>query len=68
MPIYEYRCCECGQDFEKLVALSAKESPPCPWCGKKNVRKRISRIASGKSGCDSCSSSSCSSCSPSGHS
>ncbi|HNY66898.1 MAG TPA: zinc ribbon domain-containing protein [Deltaproteobacteria bacterium] len=64
MPIYEYQCRDCGEEFEKLVPMSARE-PDCPRCGKGNVKKKISRVASGKSGCGSCASSSCSSCSPS---
>ena len=63
MPIYEYQCRDCGEEFERLVPLSAQTPPDCPKCKRKNVRKKISRIASGKSGCGSCSS-----CAPSGHS
>jgi len=31
MPLYEYRCTECGDTFEKLV-LSAGEPISCPKC------------------------------------
>ena len=31
MPIYTYRC-DCGQDFDRLVPMSAA-TPPCPNCG-----------------------------------
>ncbi len=66
MPIYEYECTRCGQEFEALVSLNAKDQPRCPSCGASRVKKRISMIASGKSGCASCASTSCSSCSPRG--
>jgi putative FmdB family regulatory protein len=31
MPSYDFRCRECGEDFEAQVATS--ERPPCPACG-----------------------------------
>lgn len=31
MPIYTYRC-DCGQDFDRLMPMSASP-PPCPSCG-----------------------------------
>lgn len=40
MPIYEFRCPECGSEFEELtgthVGLSA-EDVSCPECGSKEV-------------------------------
>ncbi|HPC46550.1 MAG TPA: zinc ribbon domain-containing protein [Deltaproteobacteria bacterium] len=66
MPIYEYKCKKCGQEFEALVPMRATEPPRCPACGNNHVTKKISMIASGTSGCASCSSTSCSSCSPKG--
>ncbi|RKY04859.1 zinc ribbon domain-containing protein [Candidatus Poribacteria bacterium] len=41
MPIYEYRCKECGERFETLV-LSEGEIPSCPSCGGDKVEKLIS--------------------------
>jgi putative FmdB family regulatory protein len=43
MPIYEYRCSECGEKFEKLVRLSTSTSEiECPKCGGQKVDKLIS--------------------------
>jgi len=43
MPIYEYRCSECEEKFEKLVRLSASTSEiECPKCGEQRVEKLIS--------------------------
>ena len=43
MPIYEYRCLECGEKFEKLVRLSTSTSEiECPKCGEQKVEKLIS--------------------------
>jgi putative FmdB family regulatory protein len=40
MPIYEYVCEKCGNEIEKLAALSASEEIPCPCGGI--ARKKIS--------------------------
>lgn len=45
MPIYEYRCPDCGQRFEKLMRMGATERPPCPSCGKTDAHRLISTIA-----------------------
>jgi len=63
MPIYEYRCEECGEKFEKLVAsfrLAAEAD--CPKCGSTKVKKIISSFSARGS---SASKSSYSSCAPS---
>lgn len=51
MPIYEYKCKECEENFDHLV-LSAKQAPPvCPECGAKDPVKQISTFStSGQSG------------------
>ena len=47
MPIYEYQCEECGEEFEKIVRLSqADHRQGCPSCQSQNTRKKISTIAS----------------------
>jgi putative FmdB family regulatory protein len=46
MPIYEYRCSECGEKFEKLVRLSTSTSEiECPRCGGRKVEKLISAFS-----------------------
>lgn len=45
MPIYEYRCLECGEKFEKLVRFSTPVSEiKCPKCGGREVEKLISNF------------------------
>jgi len=43
MPIYEFRCNECGEEFEKFVVSQVK----CPKCGSDKVVKKISACAIG---------------------
>lgn len=42
MPMYEYQCNSCGEQFEELVSLSSKEEPPCPKCSSGDTRKLVS--------------------------
>ena len=62
MPIYEYHCVDCKEDFETLV-LNPKEKVICPKCESKKVNRRLSCFA--VSGGDSSGSSS-GGCAPSG--
>ena len=32
MPLYEYRCKNCGHQFEKIQSFSAPEEKECPAC------------------------------------
>lgn len=76
MPIYEYHCNNCNQDFEYLVF--GKEDPVCPSCSKKKVTRLLSacgfvskggsgetvRKSASTSSCAGCSATSCSTCGP----
>jgi putative FmdB family regulatory protein len=47
MPIYEYRCQECGEKFEKFVRSMNNPGPEvkwirCPKCGGQKVEKLLS--------------------------
>ncbi len=47
MPLYEYRCKNCGEVFEKMVRWSeADRSPICPKCQSQDTQKKMSQIAS----------------------
>lgn len=48
MPIYEYRCLACGQDFEAIVR--GGDRPSCPSCGAGRLEKRLSVFAVGSGG------------------
>ena len=72
MPIYEYLCEKCGNEFEMLVFRS--DVPACPSCGNETPTKKMSSFgfsvgfkfksssAGSGSSCASCGSSDCSSC------
>jgi putative FmdB family regulatory protein len=46
MPIFEYRCEECGKKFSALVGMTAEpDDLKCPHCGKTNATKLVSRFA-----------------------
>ncbi|HRF01627.1 MAG TPA: zinc ribbon domain-containing protein [Pirellulaceae bacterium] len=40
MPLYEYRCRDCGREFEALVRGS--ETPVCPHCTSVKLEKLLS--------------------------
>ena len=42
MPIYEYRCSECGFQDEFLQKISEPQLTVCPTCGKETFRKLLS--------------------------
>jgi putative FmdB family regulatory protein len=69
MPIYEYKCSNCGEDFEKLVFGNQKVR--CPKCDSGDIKKKFSvfsaagtekPLAGTSSGCTSCTKSTCSNC------
>jgi len=47
MPIFEYRCKDCGEKFETLVySSSGTEEIECPECGSTQTEKQMSMFAS----------------------
>ena len=50
MPIYEYRCEECGKRSSSLLMSYASADPPCPHCGKPALRRLVSTFATVSSG------------------
>ena len=62
MPIFEYKCTSCGEDFEKLIF--GEQEISCPECESTEVSKKFSTFgmsgvekpfAGTSSGCSSCS-------------
>lgn len=72
MPIYEYICLECKDQFEVMRTMKAADEPiACSQCKGLQTSRMLSLfnaqsggrvVAGGNSGCASCSSSACSTC------
>ncbi len=74
MPIYEYHCEKCNQDFERLVF--GDETPACSACDSTEVKRLMSacgfvskggggettRRAAADASCGGCSATSCAGC------
>jgi len=51
MPIYEYRCEDCGTKFEKLVRrMNGTAEVECPSCGQKHLKQELSTFAAHANG------------------
>ena len=47
MPLYEYRCSDCGNEFEMMMRFSeADRRPECPACESLKTQKKLSAVAS----------------------
>jgi putative FmdB family regulatory protein len=45
MPIYEYRCEECGKRSSALLGSFSSPDPACPHCGKRALHRLVSTFA-----------------------
>jgi putative FmdB family regulatory protein len=58
MPIFEYKCGQCGHVMEVLQKSRTAEKPTCENCGGSDLKKLLSGFAVGKTSaspaCDSC--------------
>ncbi|MBM7622551.1 FmdB family zinc ribbon protein [Sporohalobacter salinus] len=70
MPIYEFRCKDCGYEFEALCGSNNERPDCCPECKAQELKKLLSTfsakgptISSGDGSCSDCSSTSCDTCS-----
>ena len=41
MPTYDYRCSQCGHEFEKFEPMSANPAKKCPECKKMKLQRLI---------------------------
>ncbi len=70
MPVFEYKCNDCGTKFEELV-IRSDEQVNCPSCNSANATKQLSTFAASVSGSGSampCGAPSASSCGSGGFS
>lgn len=45
MPIYVFRCEDCGEQFDRLQKLSDPDPDACPNCGGHHVRRQVTAPA-----------------------
>ncbi len=45
MPIYAFRCGQCGHQFDRLQKLSDPDPDACPECGAAAVRRKVTAPA-----------------------
>jgi len=45
MPLYDFKCRDCGMESEVLIALS-EDVPKCDGCGSRNLDKMMSVTSS----------------------
>jgi len=50
MPIFEYKCDDCGTTFEKLVRRAGGEEVLCPSCGETHLTQQFSTFAAHANG------------------
>ncbi len=48
MPLYEYRCEECGKIFEKLA--NREDEVDCPGCGSTETTRKLGPFSIGSGG------------------
>ena len=50
MPVYSYKCKDCGTQFDLLVGVTSKKTKKvCSKCGSKNIEKIFVSFGVGKS-------------------
>ncbi len=50
MPVFEYRCTQCGAKFSLLVGVVADDDDDaCPKCSSNKIEKLVSRFRRGRS-------------------
>ncbi len=52
MPMYEYKCTKCGNNFTKLIwSPSDEKDLKCPRCDAKKPERQVSQVGGSGSGC-----------------
>ncbi|MGI6238379.1 MAG: FmdB family zinc ribbon protein [Christensenellales bacterium] len=67
MPIYEFKCPECGHVFEILLAIDKRDEAACEKCGAKVSRVYSGKCSFGASASGGGCSGGCASCAGCGH-
>jgi len=72
MPIYEYVCTDCGNQFELIRGMKEANTPiDCTHCHSQHTNRKLSRfyaqsggrvLSGGNGGCVGCSGGTCATC------
>lgn len=55
MPLFEYKCQECGAEFEKLISTSKRDEVGCIKCDNAQATRQLSTFAAHSQGSSSAS-------------
>ncbi len=66
MPLFEYECQDCRENFEKLVRIAGTQTVECPQCGSSNTVKKFSVFATKNVNSNAFSANTVSNCAPGG--
>jgi putative FmdB family regulatory protein len=47
MPMFEFKCGDCGQVFERLLRNASRPHPDCPHCSSSASERLWSRVSAG---------------------
>ncbi len=50
MPIFDFKCRECGHQFDLMISNAEKDKVKCPQCGAFNPSQLFSPFNTAKSG------------------
>jgi len=53
MPLYEYKCQDCGREFEELTSFARANDVACIYCGSRKVERLMSTFSDSGSGSES---------------
>ena len=66
MPMFEFKCTQCGFRFEEIMGSSAAKPPKCPKCAAAKTERQLSTFSAsvsahgvGSNGSDSCPTGTC---------
>ncbi len=66
MPIFEYKCEDCGTQFDLLVSYSERKNVQCPQCSSSRVEQLLSLFNTGGKRTATAAPQKCDTCSMSG--
>lgn len=53
MPLFTFKCSNCGKEFTSLIRTMDNEETKCPECGSEKVKRVFSPFAFLKASCNS---------------